>query len=102
MNTDFKKMGLTRKTSWCRSFCLLWVRGQQYSLRNPFALWALFGMSIFVCLIIRSILGGVGNERFITTPFDLDFINHTKRVQMDYLGAVFYVATDQFICLSLG
>lgn len=84
---------------------MLWKRAQQYSIRNPMSLKALFGMSLFGAFMICSVFGGVGAERIVINPidpFNEKDMAHNRQVQADYSGTVFYVATDMFIAMSMG
>lgn len=79
-------IGEQRSSSFGLQFRLNFHRTWMYIVRNPLALMALFGLSLFMALLISSIYNGLGAK-------ELDFTSG-KDTMMSWLGLVFFVGID--------
>ena len=67
------------------------------------ALKALFGIALFNAMILSSVFHNVGGGRFIFDPLHPEeTVQHDQRVRNNFIGVVFFAATDQFITCSMG
>lgn len=72
---------------------------------------ALVCMALFNSFILSTIFGGVGNENILLPvpptdpsfdPNDPFFVAHNTRTSKNWMGSINFVATDQFISMSMG
>ena len=67
------------------------------------ALKALFAIALFNAMILSSVFHNVGKGRFIFDPLHPEeTVDHDQRVRNNFIGVVFFAATDQFITCSMG
>ena len=111
--TGYRKTSVVRRANICRQFWYLSCRNVQFYARNPMGLLAMVLISFFSAGMMSQIFQGVGLQE-IQDPREIKgpiwkkkgkyqkMMADNMRVSKDYLGFIFFCATDQFLSIAIG
>jgi ATP-binding cassette subfamily G (WHITE) protein 1 len=83
-------IGQQRQASFWLQFKLLFNRNMVFIVRNPLALYALLGISIFMAMLVSAIYHGVAGKRFSIE----EGASYNFQIMTEWIGLIFFLAMD--------